>query len=73
VLDVVMPVMGGPVTARHIRELGSQVPILFVTGYDPDSYGMTADSLMNENNVLVKPYRMQEFIDKLYELLGSSA
>jgi len=36
ILDVVMPVMGGVEAARHMRKMREDIPIVYVTGYDPE-------------------------------------
>lgn len=38
VLDIVMPLLDGLKTAEHLRETGSATKIVFLTGYEDESY-----------------------------------
>jgi DNA-binding NarL/FixJ family response regulator len=38
VLDIVMPLLDGLKTAEHLRDVGSPTKIVFLTGYEDDTY-----------------------------------
>jgi len=69
-LDVVMPNMGGVQLAEDIRALKSNVPIIFMTGYDKEHVLGTNTQITN-SQVLTKPvqfsalnHSIQLFLDK---------
>jgi len=59
ILDIVMPKMGGVVAADKIREIAPDAPIIFATGYDPDS---SMNNLMptQRETILHKPFTVHE-------------
>ncbi len=73
-LDVVMPCMGGWETYERIRELGGDVPLIFMTGYSAE----TVQSRFVKQNksmeglgamVLLKPYNVEGLGRKVREVL----
>ena len=68
VLDLTMPGMDGSETFTKLRQIRSDVPVVFVSGYDERS---VSDSLpLNQGtSFLQKPYRRKELIATLRELL----
>ncbi len=63
VTDVTMPVMGGVRAVQKMREIQSDLRVIFVTGYDKDN---TLDELPNMDEcILEKPYTM----DKLNKMI----
>jgi len=59
VTDIRMPQMDGYEVAAHCRSVYPNVPIMFMTGFDPDAL----DRLMPENSALVmKPMGAEEFL-----------
>ncbi|MGB7846128.1 MAG: response regulator [Candidatus Acidiferrum sp.] len=54
VLDVVMPRMGGPATATHLRNHFPNLPILFTSGYSESKE--VAISQLPNSSYLQKPY-----------------
>jgi two-component system, cell cycle sensor histidine kinase and response regulator CckA len=67
-LDVVMPHMSGVQVYKHLRNLGSTVPVLFMTGY---SAKMTQATLAAETGALLlqKPYGVHELAHTLRQAL----
>ncbi|GAV20785.1 blue-light-activated protein [Mariprofundus micogutta] len=59
ILDVVMPVMGGPDTAREMLNLNPHTNIIFATGYDRENALKDAKDLEN-TPVLSKPFEINE-------------
>ncbi len=74
ILDVVMPGMGGPDAYERIRELGGDIPLIFMTGYSAE---MTQSRFVNQNKliadmgpvVIQKPYNVDGFGRKVREVL----
>jgi len=59
--DVVMPGMSGPELNARLRELKPDLPALFITGY--------ADPFSEPINVLEKPFRMKDLLDRIAQTL----
>lgn len=57
--DVIMPKLGGIELARQIRQKSSEVPIIFVTGYDKEIL-MQMESGIEQSLVLVKPFAIEK-------------
>ena len=66
VLDVVMPRLRGPDLYQRIRELNPLIPVLFCTGYNPDSAQVEA---LSSHLVLQKPYPALELARTVRRLL----
>ena len=66
VLDVVMPRLRGPDAYRRIRESNGAIPVLFCTGYNPDS---TQVESLSGHPVLQKPYQARELARRVRLLL----
>ena len=64
ILDLLMPEMTGQEVARKVREMASDVPILFASGYVPEE---TQDALADP--VLRKPYTIKDLTDAVNQLL----
>jgi signal transduction histidine kinase len=76
-LDVVMPRMGGIEAYERIRELGGDVPLIFMTGYSSEtvqSRFVEQNELMAELDavVLQKPYTVEGLGRKVREVLDKS-
>jgi CheY-like chemotaxis protein len=66
VLDVVMPRLRGPDAYKRIRALDSTVPVLFCTGYNPESAQVET---LAGHPVLQKPYPARALARTVRELL----
>lgn len=68
IFDVVMPLMGGRELARLIRLENESVPILFVSGYDSQSFRkpLTADE---PTDLLIKPFNREKLLELVREIL----
>jgi len=66
VLDVVMPRLRGPDVYQQIRELNPLIPVLFCTGYNPDSAQVET---LSSHPVLQKPYPAVELARAIRRLL----
>ena len=69
ILDVVMPKMSGPETARQMRETRPTLPVIFATGYDAGHALPVVDNA-SPGNVLTKPFRIHALAAKIHELLA---
>jgi signal transduction histidine kinase len=76
-LDVVMPRMGGWEAYERIRELGGDVPLIFMTGYSSEtvqSRFVKQNKSMEESGavVLQKPYNVEGLGRKIREVLDEA-
>lgn len=68
ILDMIMPIKTGRVVFEQIRDFGSAVPVLFHSGYSPDSDQV--EFLRNNGlRLLQKPYDQVELISAVREIL----
>lgn len=68
-MDMEMPEMNGVEAARAIRETGSTVPILALSGHSsPDQIQKCRDAGMNGN--LTKPFEFDELVDTIERLVA---
>lgn len=69
-LDVVMPNLGGHAVFDHIRKAGSQVPVLFSSGYAPD--GVHTDFVLDDGmQLLEKPYSRVDLLRLVRQALDA--
>lgn len=66
--DVVMPKMSGIDAVRHIRALGGDLPVVFVSGYSEEKTGLVDGTLAN-SRLLAKPYDVGELSQLLRHLI----
>ena len=64
VLDVVMPHLRGPQLLAALRQVGVTAPILFSSGYTPDTLDLA------EGAFLQKPYRPSKLVEAVQGLLA---
>ncbi|HEV7376631.1 MAG TPA: response regulator [Pyrinomonadaceae bacterium] len=75
-LDVVIPRMGGIEAYERIRELGGDVPLIFMTGYSSEtvqSRFVKQSELIEESDAVViqKPYNVEGLGRKIREMLDA--
>ena len=68
-MDVVMPLLGGPAAVEQIRKINPEVKVLFVTGYDKIDES-TCEMVTEWENVLNKPLTVDELSRVLREKLS---
>jgi PAS domain S-box-containing protein len=70
-LDVNMPVMGGPETFNQLKALNSRLPIIILTGYGK---GVIETSSFNggQTGFMRKPFPMEELATKVRQTLDAS-
>ncbi len=66
--DVLMPGMGGIELARHVREIRSNIPILFMSGY-ADSKQLADKQVAGNIELMHKPFTRKEILGKIREAL----
>ena len=64
ILDVMMPILDGVATAKEIRELNKQVPILFLTAKSLEEDKL-AGFAAGADDYLTKPFSMEELIARI--------
>ena len=69
ICDICMPVMSGPELYRVIEQRFPQQPVLFITGYPGDYLGQDY-TLVTEERLLRKPFRMAELVERVGVMLG---
>ncbi len=68
--DVVMPGITGANLVRELRLRAPQLPVLFISGFTDDALDdWTPDEM---TNYLAKPFRGEEVVARVGELLGST-
>ncbi|MDG2054658.1 MAG: ATP-binding protein [Phycisphaerales bacterium] len=65
--DLVMPNLGGRDLAHLLWQRSPQFPVLYMTGYDPESEGGKADAA---EHIILKPFGPSELSDALKETLA---
>jgi RNA polymerase sigma factor (sigma-70 family) len=72
VLDVRMPDMSGPELQAHLREMGSILPIIFITAHGDVPTAVEAVKA-GATDFLEKPFRYQELLEKVQVALEEDA
>lgn len=68
ILDVVMPHRNGRLTYDELHRRDTALPVLFATGY---SYHHLQDGLIEETQVLRKPYTSRELLERVRTILDN--
>ena len=69
ILDVVMPGKSGVEVCREIKAVDAEARVLFISGYTADIIRAHGE-LAEDAELLVKPIKTVELLDKLEKLLG---
>jgi CheY-like chemotaxis protein len=72
VTDIVMAVKDGIETIRELRHLAPNIPILAVSGTEHADLYLNAVSLLGADAALSKPFRFDELVQAVAELLDAS-
>ena len=68
ITDVTMPEMSGVEMFRHIRTINSQIPGIFITGYDRGQIELTTDEQIN-TLILSKPVQIPALSQHIESML----
>ena len=71
ITDIVMPNMSGIQLGDQIRAIKPELPMIFITGYDPEQ--AIDDGLDERSRLLGKPFSNKDLIDILQEVLTERA
>lgn len=69
-LDVVMPKMNGREVCERLRQINPRLPIIFCTGYDPDS-SQTGFVGQHDEQVITKPCTSQVLLSTIADTLAA--
>jgi CheY-like chemotaxis protein len=67
VTDLVMPELGGRMVAETLRVANPTLPVLFISGYDPDPVMLDA-SEQEHTSFLAKPFTGAALLDAVRQL-----
>jgi CheY-like chemotaxis protein len=65
--DVVMPGLSGPETARMLRQRAPELPVLFMSGYAPESEGSVVGA-----ELVRKPFQPGDLLTSVRRALSTS-
>ena len=72
VVDVVMPGMSGPQLVAELAARGSDVPVVFISGYGADE--VSSRGLLASNAALIeKPFQAEDFLRRVRDVLDCAA
>ena len=69
ITDLLMPKMGGHILVQNLRSISETVPILYISGYATTTL-MESGIEIGDNDFLQKPFRIDELLQKLDDLLA---
>jgi CheY-like chemotaxis protein len=67
-LDLTMPVMGGPQTIRELKAIRAEVPVIVSTGL-PEETAMRRFAGADIAGFIQKPYTLHALIEKIHSIL----
>jgi len=72
ITDVVMPRLDGPGLAREVREICSDIKVIFMSGYAEDAFRQRLDS-DSDIAFLSKPFSLKQLATKVKEVIGDGS
>jgi two-component system cell cycle sensor histidine kinase/response regulator CckA len=72
ITDVVMPRLDGPALVREVRELRSDIKVIFISGYAEDAFRQRLDS-DSDIDFLSKPFSLKQLATKVKDVIGDSS
>jgi len=69
ICDICMPIMSGVELYQHVEKQFPQQPVLFITGY-PDSHTELCHDILTNENLLRKPFRVAELIQRVQQIIA---
>jgi two-component system cell cycle sensor histidine kinase/response regulator CckA len=69
ITDVVMPGLDGPGLVREVREMRSDIKVIFISGYAEDAFRRRLD---RDGNIdfLSKPFNLRQLASKVKDVIG---
>jgi two-component system, cell cycle sensor histidine kinase and response regulator CckA len=72
ITDVVMPRLDGPGLVREVREIRSDIKVIFISGYAEDAFRQRLDS-DTDIDFLSKPFSLKQLATKVKDVIGDSS
>jgi len=72
ITDVVMPRLDGPGLVREVREIRSDMKVIFISGYAEDAFRQRLDS-ESDIELLSKPFSLRQLATKVKEVIGDGS
>ena len=72
ITDVVMPHLDGPGLARKVREISSDIKVIFISGYAEDAFRQRLGS-DSDIAFLSKPFSLKQLAAKVKEVIGGGS
>ena len=69
ITDVVMPNMDGPALVREVREIHSDMKVIFISGYTEDAFRQRLDR-DSDIHFLPKPFSLKQLASKVKEVIS---
>ncbi len=72
ITDVVMPRLDGPALVREVREIRSDIKVIFISGYAEDAFRQRLD---RDSNIdfLPKPFSLKQLASKVKDVIGGGS
>jgi two-component system cell cycle sensor histidine kinase/response regulator CckA len=72
ITDVVMPRLDGPGLVREVREIRSDIKVIFISGYAEDAF---RKRLHRDSNIdfLSKPFSLKQLASKVKDVIGTGS
>ncbi|MDX8396254.1 MAG: response regulator [Mariprofundaceae bacterium] len=70
ITDIVMPIMGGIESAKSIRTLNHELPIIFCTGYDKNQQHLE-NGVIENCQLVSKPFRIEDLSQHIHSMLNT--
>ncbi len=71
ILDMIMPVMGGTETYKHLKKINPDLKVLFSSGYNIDEESSEILNL-ESNGFIQKPYKFEKLSRKIRSIIDSN-
>ncbi len=72
ITDVVMPRLDGPALVREVREMRSDIKVIFISGYAEDAFRQRLDS-ESDIDFLSKPFSLKQLATKVKDVIGGGS
>jgi two-component system cell cycle sensor histidine kinase/response regulator CckA len=67
-----MPRLDGPGLVREVREIRSDIKVIFISGYAEDAFRQRLDS-DSDIDFLSKPFSLKQLATKVKDVIGDSS